>query len=75
VALDLDKNGRQVVPSADGESALEDDGGGQAGTDGNAPRARRRGSARHEQYEWQEVEEPEEDYEPRPVGPALRPGM
>jgi hypothetical protein len=45
------------------------------GTDGNAPRARRRGSARHEQHEWQEVEEPEEDYEPRPVGSALRPGM
>jgi hypothetical protein len=30
-ALDLDKNERQVAPSADGESALEDDGGGQAG--------------------------------------------
>jgi hypothetical protein len=76
VALDLDKNGRQVVPSADGKSALEYDGGGQAGTDENALRARWRGSARHEQHEWQEVEEPEEeDYERRPVGPGLRPGM
>jgi len=49
--LDLDKNERQAAPSADGESAMEDDGGGQAGMDVNAPRARRRGSARHEQHE------------------------
>jgi len=50
-----------VAPSADGEGVLEDDGGGKPGTDGNAPRARRRGSARHKQHEWQEVEETEEE--------------
>lgn len=65
-----------MAPSADGESAWEDDGGGQAGTT-ETRRVRTSAAARSmNNMKWQEVEEPEEeDYEPRPVGLGLRPGV
>jgi N12 class adenine-specific DNA methylase len=79
-ALDLDKNERQVAPSADEESTLEDNEGRRAdgGKDGVAPPSRKRGAgARRERPEWEEEDEHDEDDDvvPQPVRPERGPGM
>jgi hypothetical protein len=78
-ALDLDKNERQVAPSADGESVLEDESSRADGGPVTASaRSLRRGAAgRREGHEWQEDDEPDEDDEvvPQPVRPGAGPGV